>query len=112
SHFVTRLGLAFLVVGVKLLVLRDHFLVFGMGKTALHLHHDGLGHLIGEHFANAFLALSANDPFFAGFSLNHIKIKRPSSAAPSSRFRCARHRGATSAVGMVSPTGCWPVAGA
>ena len=59
AHAVARLGLALFVVGVKLLVGGHDLLVLRMRETALDAHDDGLGHLVGDDFADAFLALAA-----------------------------------------------------
>src|SRR5438093_5057272 len=49
SNAIARLGFAFLVVGVELLVLRDDLLELAVGEAALDPDHNRLGHLIGEH---------------------------------------------------------------
>src|SRR5436190_1891183 len=49
----------FFIVRVKLLVTGDDFSVTRMNEPAFDANRDGLGHLIGDDFTEAFLALAA-----------------------------------------------------
>jgi hypothetical protein len=53
-----RLRLGLFVVRVKFLVGRDDLLELRVRETAFHAHHDGLGHLVGDDFADALFALA------------------------------------------------------
>src|SRR5262249_39056550 len=56
---VAGLGFAFLVVGVELVELRHDLLEPRVRETALDPHDDGLRHLGGDDFADAFLPVAA-----------------------------------------------------
>src|SRR5580658_7428271 len=55
-HHIAHMCLILLVVRVKLLVARHHAPIERMRLLARHLHHDGLGHLVRDHFSHHFLA--------------------------------------------------------
>src|SRR5438309_3599801 len=57
-HEVAHMRLVLLVMGVELLVSRDHAPVERMRLLARYLHHDGLVHAAGDYFSHHFLAAS------------------------------------------------------
>ena len=64
---ITNIAGVILIMSLVVLVTTDELLVHGMPEAALHIHHDCLVHLVGNHASDAGLSTRSN--FFCLFNL-------------------------------------------
>src|SRR5690348_496883 len=89
ADHIAHLGLAGFIVRVKLLALADDSLVHRVRHAAHDLHHDGLGHLVGDHLAD-FFVLGALLLFGSGHFASSLRSRCTVSIRARS-FRSARY---------------------
>jgi len=58
-HTVADFGLGLLIVGVEFLIAGNDFFELWMRKTPLDAHNNSFGHLVGDDFAKALLAIAS-----------------------------------------------------
>src|SRR5262249_10588630 len=101
--------------GIKLFIPPDDLFEFGMREAAFDSNDDGLGHFVGDNFADAFFARGPGERRSLGWgrrsnggAVRHTKLAMPPDCAERKYgFQFGRYRAAGCASGRVFQVGHW-----